>query len=269
MESDDQSNDTQSYMCFPLSQIDKTHLEAGNSIIMPASALSSSSQKLVCRMTFRIVKSNDTSTLHYHCGVAEITADDGFVFLPTWMMKKLNIREGDLVDLKNTSLPIGNYIKVQPHTTEFITTLADPISVLKKALRDHVTCLTSGDSIVVNYKDNKYLIHIVETKPPHAISLCENDNYEVEFATPLDYHKKPRPERLLGQGSGAILQGDDTICVPTKSSKKLKVSFISNKQRTKLQSFTGKMVNVNLPDDVIRNILARLPTKILVQSRCV
>nr|GEX96894.1 F-box domain-containing protein [Tanacetum cinerariifolium] len=29
------------------------------------------------------------------------------------------------------------------------------------------------------------------------------------------------------------------------------------------------MVNVNLPDDVIRNILARLPTKILVQSRCV
>ncbi|PWA94913.1 ubiquitin fusion degradation protein UFD1 [Artemisia annua] len=258
MEYDDQStdNDTQSYMCFPLSQIEKSHLEAGNNIIMPASALSSSSQKLVCRMTFRIAKSNDTSTLHYHCGVAEFTADDGFAFLPTWMMKKLNIREGDLVNVKNTSLPEGNYIKVQPHTTEFITNLSDPISVLKKALRDHVACLISGDSVVVNHKENEYLIHIVETKPSGAISLFENDNYEVEFAKPLDYYKQPKPRRFPHQGSGEILEEDDTIYQPVKKKLRLTLSSVANKQQTKVKPFTGQS---KLPDNIIRKILLVAP----------
>ncbi|GJS76705.1 ubiquitin fusion degradation protein 1, partial [Tanacetum coccineum] len=228
--SDDQTDHhTQSYMCFPVSEIDKTHLEAGNNIIMPVSALGSC-QILFCRMTFRIAKSNDTSTLHYHCGVAEFTADDGFVFFPIWMMKKLKIREGELVNVKSTCLPEGNYIKVQPHATKFIT-LSDPKLVLKKAFRDNFACLTTGDNIVVNHDDNKYLIHIAETKPSRVISLFENDNYEVEFAIPLDYYKQPWPDRFPGQWSGALLQGYDTIY---QSMKKLTVkeSTDANNQQT-------------------------------------
>ncbi|PWA88174.1 ubiquitin fusion degradation protein UFD1 [Artemisia annua] len=268
MESDDQTHDTQSYMCFPLSLIDKkTHLEAGSNIIMPVSALSSSSQKLVCRMTFRVAKSNDTSTLHYHCGVAEFTADDGFVFLPTWMMKKLNIREGDLVNIKDTSLPEGNYIKVQSRTSKFFAH-SDHELVLKKALRDNVACLTTGDNIVVNHNYNKYLIHIVETKPSRVVSLFENDSYEVEFAIPLDYYKQPWLDLFPSQWNGAILQGYDTIY---QSRKKLMVkeSTVANKQQTEFKPFTRKRGIVNMPDEIIQNILGRLPTKPLLRSRCV
>ncbi|GJS88281.1 F-box domain containing protein [Tanacetum coccineum] len=237
---------------------------------MPASALSRSSQRrLVCRMTFRIAKSNDTSTLHYHCGVAEFTADEGFVFLPIWVMKKLNISEGDLVNVKDTSLPEGNYIKVQPRTTKFVTDLSDHKLVLKKALRDNVACLTTGDIIVVNHDHNKYLIHITETKPSRVVSLLENENYEVEFAIPLDYYKQPWLEMFPGQWNGPILQGYDTIC---QSMKKLmlKESTVANKQQAECN---GKVemqrVIISIPDEIIQNILARLPTKPLLRSRCV
>ena len=192
-------------------------------------------------MTFHIAKSNDTSTLHYHCGVAEFTADDGFVFLPTWMMKKLNIREGDLVNVKNTNLPEGNYIKVQPRTTKFFT-LSDHELVLKKALRDNVACLTTGDNIVVNHDDKKYLFHIVETKPSLVVSLFENDSYEVEFAIPLDYYKRPLLD-LFRQWNGAILQGFDTIY---QSRKKLMVkeSTVANKQQAEINPFTRKVIQL-------------------------
>nr|GEX40575.1 ubiquitin fusion degradation protein UFD1 [Tanacetum cinerariifolium] len=233
-------------MCFPLSLIDKNHLEEGNNIIMPASALSRSSQRrLVCRMTFRITKSNDTGTLHYHCGVAEFAADEGFVFLPTWVMKKLKIREGDLVNVKETSLPEGNYIKVQPRTTKFVT-LSDHKLVLEKALRDNVACLTTGDIIVVNHDHNKYLIHIIETKPSRVVSLLENENNEVEFAIPLDYYKQPWLEMFPGQWSGAILQGYDTIY---QSMKKFMIreSTVANKQQTdECKPFTRKVKDIGL-----------------------
>ncbi|GJS61354.1 ubiquitin fusion degradation protein 1 [Tanacetum coccineum] len=170
------------------------HLEAGNKIIScPAS--SAVVDKTGFCVTFRIA----TSTLHYHCGVAEFTADEGFVFLPMWMMKKLKIRECDIVNIQNKCLPEGNYIKVQPNTTKFIA-LSDHKLLLKKTLRDNFTCLTTNDTVVVNHNHNKYLIHIVETKPSRVISLNDTDDYEVEFVTPLDCYKQPHR---------AILQEDE------------------------------------------------------------
>lgn len=202
---------TQSYMCFPLSEIDKNHLESGNKIIMPASALS---QDVVYPILFRIEKSN--TSLHSHCGVVEFTADEGFVFLPLWMMKNMKIREGELVNITNTSLPKGNYIKVQPHDTKFINTLSDHKLFLTEAFTDF-SCLTTGDTIVVNHDDDKYLIDIVETKPSLAISLFKTD-YEVEFATPLDYK-------------------EEDIMLPRRMRQ-----LVSNKQQTEFKPFTGKVI---------------------------
>lgn len=47
---------------------------------------------------------------------------------------------GDLVNLKNVSLPKGSFIKIQPHITKFID-IANPKAVLETALRNF-TCLT-------------------------------------------------------------------------------------------------------------------------------
>ncbi len=50
--------------------------------------------------------------------------------------------------------------------------------------------LTVGDNIMVAYKNKKYNIDIIESKPAPAISIIETD-CEVDFAPPLDYPQEP------------------------------------------------------------------------------
>ena len=82
-------------------------------------------------MMFSIQNTCDDCGRASHCGVLEFTAEEGFVFLPQWMMDNLKILEGDLILLKNVSLPKGTYVKLQPHTTDFVN-ISDPKAVLEK-----------------------------------------------------------------------------------------------------------------------------------------
>lgn len=176
----------QEYNCFPLSNINKTHLEDGNRILMPASALQRlMSMNIKYPMVFEI--RNPYSDRSSHCGVLEFSAEEGSVFLPDWMMKNLQLQYGNLVTLKSTALPKGTFMKIQPHTMKFLG-ISDPKSALEAALRDF-SCLTIGDTIMLTHDQNHYYIDILETKPSDAISVFETD-CEVDFAPPLDY-KEP------------------------------------------------------------------------------
>ncbi|KAF7147759.1 hypothetical protein RHSIM_Rhsim03G0004800 [Rhododendron simsii] len=181
----------QQYCCFPLSHINKSHLEDGNRIIIPLSAFDQlMSLKIKYPMVFEII--NPECERASHCGVLEFSADEGFVFLPEWMMKNLQLYEGQLVTLKSTTLCKGTYLKIQPHSMKFFG-LSDPKAVLEKTLRVF-SCLTIGDTIMLNHDNNKYYIDILEAKPSSAVSVVETD-CEVDFALALDYkepEKKPQ-----------------------------------------------------------------------------
>ncbi|PWA91551.1 ubiquitin fusion degradation protein UFD1 [Artemisia annua] len=229
---DDQN---QSYMCYPLYRINKNHLEAGNKIILPPSVLDELAYRsnVVYPMVF-CIKKPDTD-LHSHCGVIEFTADEGVVYIPKWMMENMKLQEGDIVDIENTSLLQGTYVKLQPHATKF-TMLLDHKTLLEKAFRDFA-CLTTGDTIVINHEGEKYLIDIVETKPSdHAISLFNTD-CEVDFATPLDY-KEPEKKTMIFTRDGESVD---------QFMKKLmtKVSNVANKQQTEFSPFMGQARRVN------------------------
>lgn len=107
------------------------------------------------------------------------------------MMQNLALEEGEIVNLKSASLPKGTYVKLQPHTTDFID-ITNPKAVLETTLRNF-SCLTVGDQITINYNNRQYFIDIVEAKPRAAISVIETD-CEVDFAPPLDYVEPTRPE---------------------------------------------------------------------------
>ena len=53
-------------------------------------------------MLFKIDTRNGRST---HCGVLEFIAEEGVVYMPHWMMQNLLLQVGDMVKLKNVSLP--------------------------------------------------------------------------------------------------------------------------------------------------------------------
>ncbi|XP_038887744.1 ubiquitin recognition factor in ER-associated degradation protein 1-like isoform X2 [Benincasa hispida] len=179
----------QRYQCFSASFIDKPHIETGDRIIMPPSALDRlASLQIDYPMLFEL--RNDAVERVSHCGVLEFVAEEGMIYMPYWMMENMLLQEGDLVQVKNVTLPKGTYVKLQPHTKDFLD-ISNPKAILETTLRNF-SCLTTGDSIMVAYNNKKYYIDIVETKPSNAISIIETD-CEVDFAPPLDYKEPEKP----------------------------------------------------------------------------
>ncbi|GAY52846.1 hypothetical protein CUMW_145110 [Citrus unshiu] len=158
----------------------KPQIESGdksepfNLVIMPPSALDRlASLHIDYPMLFEL--RNNAAERVSHCG-------DG--------MENLLLQEGDIVRVKNVTLPKGTYVKLQPHTKDFLD-ISNPKAILETTLRNY-SCLTTGDSIMVAYNNKKYYIDIIETKPSNAISIIETD-CEVDFAPPLDYKEPEKP----------------------------------------------------------------------------
>ncbi|KAM3338823.1 hypothetical protein P3S68_030909 [Capsicum galapagoense] len=55
-----------------------------------------------------------------HCGVLEFIAEEGMIYMPYWMMENLFLQVGDIVTVKNVALPKGKYVRLQPHTKDFL-----------------------------------------------------------------------------------------------------------------------------------------------------
>lgn len=189
----------QTYRCYPASFIDKPQLESGDKIIMPPSALDRlASLHIDYPMLFEL--RNAATERVSHCGVLEFIAEEGMIYMPYWMMENMLLQEGDTVRVKNVALPKGKYVKLQPHTTDFLD-ISNPKAILETTLRNY-SCLTTGDSIMVAYNNKKYYIDIVETKPANAISIIETD-CEVDFAPPLDYKEPPRAVQPVPLGKAS------------------------------------------------------------------
>ncbi|KAL5788735.1 hypothetical protein ACOSP7_005684 [Xanthoceras sorbifolium] len=179
----------QNYRCYPASFIEKPQIESGDKIIMPPSALDRlASLHIDYPMLFEL-RNNATERVS-HCGVLEFIAEEGMIYMPYWMMENLLLQEGDIVRLRNVTLPKGTYVKLQPHTKDFLD-ISNPKAILETTLRNY-SCLTTGDSIMVAYNNKKYYIDIIETKPSNAITIIETD-CEVDFAPPLDYKEPEKP----------------------------------------------------------------------------
>ena len=86
--------------------------------------------------------------------------------------------------LRSMSLPKGSYVKLQPHSKDFLD-ISNPRAVLETTLRNF-SCLTVGDAVPIHYNNKTFWINIVEAKPADAISVIETD-CNVDFAPPLDY----------------------------------------------------------------------------------
>lgn len=180
-------------------------LEIGDKIIMPPSALDRlASLHIDYPMLFEL--RNAATERISHCGVLEFIAEEGMIYMPYWMMQNMLLQEGDTVRVKNVTLPKGTYVKLQPHTKDFLD-ISNPKAILETTLRNF-SCLTTGDSIMVAYNNKKYYIDIVEAKPSAAISIIETD-CEVDFAPPLDYKEPERPQQPSIPSSKAPAQGQD------------------------------------------------------------
>ncbi|XP_073286493.1 uncharacterized protein [Primulina huaijiensis] len=186
----------QTYRCYPASFIDKSQIENGDKVIMPPSALDRlASLHIDYPMLFEL--QNAFTERVSHCGVLEFIAEEGTMYMPYWMMENLLLQEGDFVQVKNVTLPKGTYVKLQPHTKDFLD-ISNPKAILETTLRNY-SCLSTGDSIMVAYNNRKYYVDIIDAKPSNAISIIETD-CEVDFAPPLDYKEPEKPSVSIPKG---------------------------------------------------------------------
>ncbi|XP_059314286.1 uncharacterized protein LOC132065071 [Lycium ferocissimum] len=228
----------QTYRCYPASFIDKPQIENGDKIIMPPSALDRlASLHIDYPMLFEL--RNATTERVSHCGVLEFIAEEGMIYMPYWMMQNLFLQEGDIVTVKNVTLPKGKYVKLQPHTKDFLD-ISNPKAILETTLRNF-SCLTTGDSIMVAYNNKQYYIDIVETKPSNGISIIETD-CEVDFAPPLDY-KEPertapsRPSKAPAEVEEAVTETEPKFNPFTGGARRLDGKPL--KQQPPLSSSSG------------------------------
>jgi ubiquitin fusion degradation protein 1 len=135
------------------------------------------------------------------------------------------------VTITSATLPKGTFVKLRPQQKAFIE-VSDPKAVLEQKLRNF-SCLTKGDTIMINYNNQNYLIDITEVATPsgqcNAVSIVETD-VSVEFERPLDM--PPSPVKT------APPQDVFNVPVPTKKKKKEEQKE-EVKEEPKFHAFAG------------------------------
>eukprot|EP00127_Corallochytrium_limacisporum_P002552 Clim_evm109s128 gene=Clim_evmTU109s128 len=168
----------------------KDKMEEGGKIILPATALEILTMMHIdYPMQFKLTY-NETGR-STHAGVLDFTADDGFVYIPYWMMENMGVEMDENIQVKYQRLPLASFCKIQPQSVDFLD-ISNPRAVLEAILRDF-SCLTVDDVIALHYNNKKYMIKIIELKPAEAVSIVET-NVNVEFMAPVGY-KDPAEEK--------------------------------------------------------------------------
>uniref|UniRef100_A0A0N5CGG6 Ubiquitin fusion degradation protein 1 homolog n=1 Tax=Strongyloides papillosus TaxID=174720 RepID=A0A0N5CGG6_STREA len=169
---------------YPFCETEKaTQYNYSGKIFLPASALDQLMRSNIeYPMMFKI--SNKETGVFTHCGVMEFTAEEGKIYLPTWMMQQLSLSIGQIISIKYTSLPRATYAKLQPQSIDFLE-ISDPRAVLERELAKY-SCFTINDKITFRYNDTDYEVAVVELKPSNAVCVVECD-INVDFAPPVGY----------------------------------------------------------------------------------
>lgn len=170
------------YHCYSVAYAGKDHLEAGDKILLPPSALDTLSRMMVeYPMLFRLESESGMST---HSGVLEFSAPEGSVYLPHWVMQNLLIPEGGILTVKNISLPKAKLIKLKPQHVDWLE-ISNPRAVLEHALRSF-SCVTKGDTICIPYNGRNYHLELKDVQPQDAACIIETD-CNVDFEAPVGY----------------------------------------------------------------------------------
>ena len=245
------------YKAFPASIMGRDDIDLSNNIILPQSALGKLSiMRNFCDpknpLLFRIL--NIELNIYTHCGVVEFTAEEGTCYIPSNMFERLNLMEGQIVNIRNVTLKGGSFIKLKPHKTEFINN-PNPKTILEYNLRNYF-CVTEGDTISVKFGKNIYKIDVVQCKPSKAIRTL-NCDIEVDFESPKDY-KEPIKQNINNINSSTIKFNSNEKPFKNLSKEEIKKQIEDKKFRGHHFRIDGKDVTNTQAQKIMK---ARLENK--------
>ena len=177
-----------SYNCSSLSDNVLSQVKYSNKILLPEEIFRDLINKNNSTPFFFKIENIDMGYGQV-CGVQEFSAPPGVVHVPYHIMEGLGISEGQHVEIQLVTPVNGTYIKIQPHTTEFIN-LSNPKAILEKILSEKYPVVTEGHTIAIYHPglQKVFYIDIIKTEPAPIIKLL-NVNVNVDFEKPLDYQE--------------------------------------------------------------------------------
>uniref|UniRef100_A0A0K0ES12 Ubiquitin fusion degradation protein 1 homolog n=1 Tax=Strongyloides stercoralis TaxID=6248 RepID=A0A0K0ES12_STRER len=179
------------------------NLNFGGKILLPSSTLDYLMRSNIeYPMMFKLLNTNDEIQRATHCGVLEFSAEEGKVYLPSWMMEQLLVNDGDLISVEYVQLPKATYAKLQPQSVDFLD-ITDPRAVLETELAKFC-CFTINDLITFRYNDTDYSVKVVKLEPANAVSVIECD-LNVDFAPPVGYQEEESEKKSTEMPEGPEL----------------------------------------------------------------
>lgn len=167
----------------------------GGKVIVPQSVLVDLvSFQIQPPFTFQISHSGGVHKTH--CGVLEFTGEEGEVTVPSWMYQQLSMGDVDEVVLKYMTFPLGRFVKLIPHATDFLE-IEDPKVELESCLRNYQV-LSEGDEILCQFDDAGPIRFTVAHIEPSsdAIYIVDTD-LAVDFLEPIGFKEKVERERTV------------------------------------------------------------------------
>ena len=181
-----------------------TNLQHSNQICLPNTVLNKISDQEF-PVFFQLT--NQKNGKACICGVYEFTSPPGVCYIPYRLMQTLWITEGETINICLYKPEKGKYIKLKPHTSDFIK-LSNPKIILEKMLSRYYPIVSKNDTISILYNKNVYYIDIIESQPSDTIQIINTD-LNVDFDEPMDYQRLKKEEEI--RQSEKIKKSDDEV----------------------------------------------------------
>ena len=181
---------------------DWNEVTQGNKVVLPAQVLDYLTSRNLPYDKFQLLNPSKRGGPRLFTGPLDFCAAPGECYLPSWVMKQLGIKEGDLCAVATAAFPACAFVKFQPHTSDFLD-IGDHYTVLTRTM-ENMGGLTQGSFIRVSDGKRTYTLDVLEVRGKVterddsngkgvAIGLFE---CPVEFAEPKDIVSKKKKAKV-------------------------------------------------------------------------
>jgi hypothetical protein len=186
---------------------DWNEVTQGNKVVLPAQVLDYLTSRNLPYDKFQLLNPSKRGGPRLFTGPLDFCAAPGECYLPSWVMKQLGIKEGDLCAVATAAFPACAFVKFQPHTSDFLD-IGDHYTVLTRTM-ENMGGLTQGSFIRVSDGKRTYTLDVLEVRGKVterddsngkgvAIGLFE---CPVEFAEPKDIVSKKKKKAKVSTPS--------------------------------------------------------------------
>ena len=118
----------------------------------------------------------------------DFRSPENYIFMPSWMMKDLNLKANDLVDISFVRIKLADLVVFQPLSLDWLDLMeanADPKSLLEHEINKY-SSLTAGSTIYIEKDGIEYPLYVKETFAEGSISVKAVRVQDSDIRTDID-----------------------------------------------------------------------------------